>query len=358
MITISLCMIVKNEETYIGPCLESLKDAVDEIVIVDTGSTDKTRKIVEKFTDRIYEFEWIDDFAAARNYSFAQATMDYILWVDADDVLLKEDANKLIELKKTLDPTVDCVKFNYHYAFDHQGNPSLVFKRERLVKREKHYQWMGFIHEFIAVEGKSIDAEINVTHTRVHGNADRNLNLYRRKLEEGVPFNTRDQYYYGKELYYHGMNEEAIQVLEKFVSQPVWVEDQLDALYRIAECYQNKGERKKARETLYQCFELLPPRAELLFRIGKTFQDEEKFQEAIFWYESIFRIKKPTDTPGFIFEEFWTWKPHLELCVCYFRVGNMEQSYYHNEEAAKYIPEDGAVAYNRSFFKSIKKDIT
>ena len=67
LITISLCMIVKNEEQVLARCLESVKDIVDEIVLVDTGSEDKTREIARKYTEKIYEFIWQDDFAAARN---------------------------------------------------------------------------------------------------------------------------------------------------------------------------------------------------------------------------------------------------------------------------------------------------
>lgn len=81
MVTISLCMIVKNEEDVIARCLESVKDLVDEINIVDTGSTDNTKKIVKQFTNRIFEFEWVHHFAQARNFSFQQATQDYILWL-------------------------------------------------------------------------------------------------------------------------------------------------------------------------------------------------------------------------------------------------------------------------------------
>ena len=77
MITISLCMIVKNEEAVLARCLESVKDVVDEIIIVDTGSTDKTKQIAYRYTQNVYDFEWIDDFSAARNYSFSKATKDY-----------------------------------------------------------------------------------------------------------------------------------------------------------------------------------------------------------------------------------------------------------------------------------------
>ena len=73
-------MIVKDEEFTLGRCLDTVKDLVDEIIIVDTGSVDKTKEIARTYTDKIYDFTWIDDFAAARNFSFEKASMDYLLW--------------------------------------------------------------------------------------------------------------------------------------------------------------------------------------------------------------------------------------------------------------------------------------
>lgn len=85
--TISLCMIVKNEERVLARCLDSLADLVDEIIIVDTGSTDATKEIAARYTEQTYDFVWQDDFAAARNFSFSKASMDYIYVPDADEVL-------------------------------------------------------------------------------------------------------------------------------------------------------------------------------------------------------------------------------------------------------------------------------
>ncbi len=78
MITISLCMIVKNEEDVLARCLDCVQNLVDEIIIVDTGSTDRTKEIARRYTTRIIDFPWNDDFSAARNLSFSHATMDYI----------------------------------------------------------------------------------------------------------------------------------------------------------------------------------------------------------------------------------------------------------------------------------------
>ena len=78
MITISLCMIVKNEEKLLARCLDSIADLMDEMIIVDTGSTDRTKEIAARYTDKIYDFSWIGDFAAARNFAFSKASMEYI----------------------------------------------------------------------------------------------------------------------------------------------------------------------------------------------------------------------------------------------------------------------------------------
>ena len=100
MIEISLCMIVRNEEDVLGRCLQCARSFADEIIVVDTGSTDGTKAVAENFTQKVFDFPWTDDFAAARNYSFSKATRDYIMWLDADDVLRTEDQEKILQLKK------------------------------------------------------------------------------------------------------------------------------------------------------------------------------------------------------------------------------------------------------------------
>lgn len=117
---ISLCMIVKDEEKVLGRCLQSVQDIVDQIIIVDTGSIDKTKDIAKEYNAEIYEFQWVDDFSKARNYAFSKAKEDFILWLDADDVIMETDARKLQHLKENLDANVDAVSMNYVLTEDEE----------------------------------------------------------------------------------------------------------------------------------------------------------------------------------------------------------------------------------------------
>ena len=121
MITISLCMIVKDEEKVLARCLESAKGFADEIIIVDTGSQDRTKEIARAYTEKIYDFSWKDDFSAARNESFSKASMDYCMWLDADDVVTEENQGKLKELKERLDPDTDMVMMKYAISETQDG---------------------------------------------------------------------------------------------------------------------------------------------------------------------------------------------------------------------------------------------
>ncbi|MEW6587003.1 MAG: tetratricopeptide repeat protein, partial [Nitrospirota bacterium] len=102
--TLSLCMIVKNEENNIARCLTSVKPVVDEMIVVDTGSTDRTRDIAKAFGAQVYDFAWTESFADARNFSLSKASGDWILVLDADEVISPLDYEKLRELVK--DPAV------------------------------------------------------------------------------------------------------------------------------------------------------------------------------------------------------------------------------------------------------------
>ena len=218
MVSVSLCMIVKNEEDVLERCLESAADLVDEIIIVDTGSTDRTKEIAARFTDQIYDFPWCDDFAAARNESFSHASMDYCMWLDADDVLLEEDQTFFLALKESLDPSVSVVMAPYHTGFDENGRVTFSYYRERLIKNRAGMSWVGAVHEAITPVGAVLYGDFAVTHRKTRpSDPDRNLRIYQAQLDPGKELEPRQQFYYGRELYYHHSWAEALAVLERFL---------------------------------------------------------------------------------------------------------------------------------------------
>ena len=136
MITVSLCMIVKNEERTLRRCLDSVRGLMDEIIIADTGSTDRTVEIARDCGAAVCTFPWCDDFAAARNFAFSKATMQYCMWLDADDVLEPADREAFRKLKETLDPDTDVVMLRYHTGFG-ERKPTFSYWRERLLRRAR-----------------------------------------------------------------------------------------------------------------------------------------------------------------------------------------------------------------------------
>lgn len=354
MITISLCMIVKNEEDTIERCLESVKDIVDEIIIVDTGSNDKTKELAEKFTSKIYDFQWIDDFSAARNFSFSKATQDYILWLDADDVLLPEDTEKFKLLRENLDPSVDSITMKYNLGTDEYGNVLLSYRRNRLVKRTNNFKWIGFVHEYLSVYGNIINSEISITHKKINHTPKRNLEIYQSKLEKGVEFTPRDILYYGNELYDHQMFEEALKYYNKFLdSKQGWSEDNIRVCGKLCDYYQSINKAEEARRCVFKTFEYDKPRAEACCKLGFSFLQENKFNNAAFWYEMATKLEKPKDSWGFFNDACWTWLPHLQLCLCYDRLGNHKLAYVHNEIASKFRPNDERILYNKKYFQDL-----
>lgn len=354
-ITISLCMIVRNEEETIARCLDSVKGIPDEIVIIDTGSTDRTKEIVLQYTDRITDFAWIDDFAAARNFAFSKATKDYILWLDADDVFADPDRDKFLKLKENLDPLVDIVNMPYLLSFDQYGAVTFSLRRNRLVKRSKNFRWIGAVHEYLEVYGSILNSDICVTHKGIErDDSDRNLKIYEKRKDRGELFSPRDLYYYGNELFDHQLHQRAIDVYQEFLKTGQgWVEDNLSACGKLAECFQKLGEKDKELEFLLKSFAYATPRAEFCCRLGFYFLDANQYEQGAFWYKSATKLEKPFDSWGPRIEACWTWLPHLQLCVCYDRLGNYELAYEHNEIARKYCPENTQVLYNKKYLEGV-----
>lgn len=353
MFTISLCMIVKNEECTIERCLDSVQHLVDEINIIDTGSTDRTKNIVRNYTSRIFDFTWCDDFAKARNYSFQQATKDFILWLDADDVITTEHQQKFLQLKQSLfHPNVDAVSMDYFVTLDADGYVESSEKRFRLVKRARNFQWQGAVHEYLDVTGQLYHSDIAITHLPRKSDIHRNITIYERLKKEGHPFLARETFHYANELKSHKRFIEAINHYNIFLdSTKGSTDDQIQACLNLADCYQQLHDSKQATQTILQSLLYDRPRPETCCRIGHFFMEQSKNKEAIYWYSQA--LQQPIEQTMAIHKHAYsTWLPHLQLSLLYNRLRLYENAYQHNEEARKFKPKDQRILDNRKFLLS------
>jgi glycosyltransferase involved in cell wall biosynthesis len=346
-------MIVKNEADVLARCLDSVKDAVDEIIIVDTGSTDETKNIALRYTDKLYDFEWVDDFAAARNRSYEKSTMDYQMWLDADDIISPESLSAMLELKKTLDISIEMVTMKYITHWDANGYPLLCSTRERLTRRDLNKQWQGAVHECIPLGGNYLETDIAVWHKKLHcGDLKRNINIYLKMLENKKSFLPRDQYYFARELKENGRYVESAMWFAKFLDDGQgWVEDNIASCLSLALCYKNMGRNDKILPALTRSFLYDAPRPEICTRIGYYYKEKKNFECALKWFLTALGASNRS-SKGFVLLDYCGYIPCIEACVCSGELGDLGSAKIYNEKAAEYRPESPAVINNRKYLEA------
>ena len=265
MISLSLCMIVKNEEAVLERILKPVSQVMDAILIADTGSSDRTKEIAEQYTSQVFDFPWCDDFSAPRNFLLEKVSTDYWMWLDADDVLDEENLEKLKSLKETLDPGTDVVMMEYAAGFDQSGRTTFSYFRERIMKTSRNFRWNGAVHETVIPEGNIIYSDVVIQHRKCgKSDPDRNLRIYEKMLAGGETLEPRHQLYYGRELYYHQRYPETEAVLVEFLKNPSgWLENKIDACFVLGQCYRKMGEKKSALEAFLYSLTMDVPRAEI-----------------------------------------------------------------------------------------------
>ena len=165
---------------------------MDEIIIVDTGSTDDTKKIAAEYTPYLYDFEWNNDFAAARNFAFSKATGDYIYSADADEVVDQENQDKLKALKRAMLPEVEIVQMIY--VTEQINHPTENFTRDlrpKLFKRLREFTWIEPIHETVNLNPVVYDSDIEIQHRPQGSHSSRDLGVFERIIsEQGVLYDS------------------------------------------------------------------------------------------------------------------------------------------------------------------------
>ncbi len=348
---LSVCMIVKNEEDVIARCLECVNKFADEIIVVDTGSSDKTVDIARKYTDKIYYFKWNYNFSDARNFAFSKATCGLLMWLDADDVILSEDIEK-IKLLKTVEHPADIYMFEYVLSHEDDMTPIFSYERERVFLKSKNYKWVDAIHEVIVPSGRIEHLNIKIYHEKIKPTPKgRNLKIYRNLKAQKVKFSPRQQFYYARELMFNTYYKKAICELKKFLRMPDgWVENKIQAYIDISNCYKYLNEYNKSTKMLFESFLLGTPRGEALCRLGENFLLEKKYDESIYWYKQALNSSPNINSGAFVQKDMYDFIPALQLCYLYYLKGDLENSYKYHLVSQKFKPNHVSVIHNQKFF--------
>lgn len=351
MKSLALVCIAKNEEAHVKRFLESFLPHVDHVYLTDTGSSDRTIEIAkevggEKIT--IKHFKWIEDFAAARNFASEGVKEDYILWSDFDDSL--NDNNNFDEWRRTSLGLADMWLATYNYALDKSGNSVCSFSRERIYKNNFGFYWKCFAHEGLQID-KPMNAQLvtlwSIDHLRTPDDLEkdkgRNLRIFEANKSKG--FDSRMQYYYGKELFEAGKIKEAIEALT-LASARKDLEPHDRTLCFQYLCYALTIENRlvEAINMAHSGLLVAPGRAEFFCIVGDCYVKMEQPGNAIPWYEA---AKACTPMPekgftGFIYQhkQTYTHYPRLQLARIYVHTGQYEKAVSESEKSFELYGDD------------------
>lgn len=340
MITISLCMILKNEEAVLARCLDSVADLMDEIILVDTGSTDRTKEIAARYTHKIYDYVWQDDFADARNFSFSKASMEYIYTADADEVLDEANRKRLRILKEAMLPEVEIVQMKYLTKNDF--NTVLNFREEyrpKLFRRLRTFTWIDPIHETVRLDPVVFDSDIEITHLPQSLHSERDFKGFQKAFARDGRLSPKLHSMYARELLMTGTPEQlaaGAPVFEHTLQDGAVSDD----MRREASCVLARHYRLTGNSDEFFKLTLkdmaADPCAEICYELGCYFRDREDYEEAALWfYNAAYET-------GSILDIRTSGKLPLEgLALCYEARGYEEQAEeYRNAASTWQLPKD------------------
>ena len=334
MITVSVCMIVKNESNTLARCLDSLKSIWDELIIVDTGSTDNTIELARAYTDKVYEFAWTGNFSEARNFALSKATCDYIYTADADEILEGDNVDRFLALKANLDDTTDVVQMYYGnqldkgtvYNFDKELRPKL-FKRLRPIR------FIDPVHETLDLDFRIMDTDIVITHKPEGVHSGRDLDIFARMINEGKTVSSRLMRFLNRELYLcddTAKLSEFAPYLKDILSEDGRSEDDVtEACTLLARFHRLFGDIPKMFDNVVKVL-AVSSNSEICVELGQYYYDKKDYEDAAVWFYNaafesapVLSIHAGTDIPL------------NRLADIYDAVGNHEIAAGYREKAVK-----------------------
>lgn len=339
MISISVCMIVKNEANVLRRCLDSLQGLYEELIIVDTGSTDETKHIASEYTDLIYDFTWIDDFAAARNFAFSKATKDYIYSADADEMLDEENRRRFLELKQCLLPEVEIVQMQYltQTEFNTTENYSCDY-RPKLYKRLRKFTWIDPIHESVNLTPVVFESDIEILHLPESNHGKRDFHVFRKALAKGQTLSNKLQRMYARELMMAGTEEDFAKAEQNFLILALADDvDEPEEMHTIGYIILSHLQRLRCADAEFFKWAMksicTKPCSEICMEIGNYYFERQDFQEAMVWFVNAMQETEPV-----LLSDSKTRQPLARMVDCYEQLANQDElmAEFYRDEAENY----------------------
>lgn len=351
---ISVYAISKNEEKFVDRWMDSVSEA-DEVIVLDTGSTDKTVEKLEKRGAKVVVKEikpWRFDVARNESLKLVSADTDICVCIDIDEVIEKGWREKL---EKLWNDDVNRLRYNYNWSFDEYGNPTVNFYIEKIHSRD-NYRWIHPVHEILIYEGGKENSittdEITVNHypdnTKSRGSY---LPLLELSVKEN-PEDDRNMHYLGREYMFYGKWNESIDTLIRHLNlkSATWKDERCASMRFIARCYSNLNRYDEARMWLDKAISEAPylrdpymERALLEYKL-ENFDDVEKY--------CLKALEINTHEKTYINEVFsWDHTVYDLLSLSYYFRGNNKLALENVNKALEISPNDERLKENKKIFE-------
>lgn len=361
--TLALAVICKNEEKHVERFCESFKGVWDELIVIDTGSTDKTVELFKKHGAKVFRFDWVYDFAAARNETLKYVMSDYWMWADLDDALLNKKA--FIKFRDTLMSEADMWLAPYHYALNEKGEPVCTFSRERVLKNKPEFKWRYFCHEGVEVTGhvKTLMAQgwaINHLRTADDLTQDKGRNLKIFEHHGTGQMDSRMLYYYGKELFEAGRVKDSLDVLLRAnQARDLEPHDRMLCVQYAAFALLGEGKFIEAIDLCNAGLLLDPMRAEYWVISGDCYLKMGKLRQALPFFEAAKACSRHHDAVSVIFRHKDAYGPYprCQVARIFFNLQLFDEAMVEIEACLRLFPENAEAKLIKQELEREKKKI-
>lgn len=374
MLNFSIAIIAKNEEKTLPKLLESIKE-VDDVVLVDTGSTDKTIEIARSYGVRVFEKNFnivIDEntkneidkiigennikigdivfnFAEARNWIAEQTKNDMVFMPDCDEVI----DWRIPEIERIIKDGVDKLSYAFVYSFDSNGNPLAQFMTSKFYNK-KRVKWRGIAHEALFSEDKLKEVWTNMIYVRHYQNKETDRSQYLKGLIIDYiqnPKNDRVCHYLAREVMGNGKTKEAIELFKKHIEISDWKTEQGQSYIFMGDCYRILGNELEAEKCYSLAFAYDMTRREPLMSWAQIYLDKKNWIYA----ERLLRLALliPMTSYYFVFAPFYNDLPYYLLSKCLFEQDKKSESLEMLKIAIEINPNDEDYKKNLRLFDKI-----